>query len=113
MILFQAADLECTKYRRAACTWSCLEQVNKTKIAANGYIFKDHDYNFCVEDPRNVNTVGCPSNVNLTCRVLEKEDCLYGTITFWGFVALMSIGTIGFNVANCVSDAICFDVLGR
>lgn len=33
------------------------------------------------------------------------------TSTFWTFVILMSLGTIGFNVANCVSDAICFDVL--
>lgn len=33
------------------------------------------------------------------------------TSTFWTFVILMSLGTIGFNVANCVSDAVCFDVL--
>lgn len=39
-------------------------------------------------------------------------SCLYKTMTFWSFVILMCVGTIGFNVSNCVSDATCFDVLG-
>lgn len=39
-------------------------------------------------------------------------SCFYSTSTFWTFVVLMCIGTIGFNVSNCVSDATCFDVLG-
>lgn len=34
-------------------------------------------------------------------------------MTFWSFVLLMCIGTIGFNVSNCVSDAVCFDMLGE
>lgn len=33
-------------------------------------------------------------------------------MTFWSFILLMCIGTIGFNVANSVSDATCFDMLG-
>lgn len=33
--------------------------------------------------------------------------------TFWVFVILMCLGTIGFNVTNSISDAICFDVLGE
>lgn len=37
----------------------------------------------------------------------------YNSTTFWMFVLLMSLGTINFNVGNCVSDAICFDVLGE
>lgn len=33
--------------------------------------------------------------------------------SFWMFVILMSLGTINFNVGNCVSDSVCFDVLGE
>lgn len=48
---------------------------------------------------------------------VEKEnvridDSFYETLSFWCFVFLMCLGTIGFNVSNCVSDAACFDVLG-
>ncbi|RVE46368.1 hypothetical protein evm_008991 [Chilo suppressalis] len=44
---------------------------------------------------------------------LEKEDpSFYMTTTFWAFVILMCLGTVAFNVANCIGDAVCFDVLG-
>ncbi|CAH0730557.1 unnamed protein product, partial [Brenthis ino] len=36
----------------------------------------------------------------------------YTTVTFWAFVVLMCVGTVAFNVANCIGDAVCFDVLG-
>lgn len=42
-----------------------------------------------------------------------ENDCLYGTSTFWSFILLMCMGTIGFNVANSVSDATCFEMLGE
>lgn len=66
----------------------------------------------------NTSSVGCFNGAenctcNFICEQINEIDCLYGTPTFWGFVILMAIGTIGFNVANCVSDAICFDVLGK
>lgn len=41
----------------------------------------------------------------------SSEGSIYNS-TFWIFVLLLSLGTINFNVGNCVSDAICFDVLG-
>lgn len=52
---------------------------------------------------------------NISCRLIEERlpDCVTNTVTFWSFVLLMSLGTIGFNVANCVSDATCFDMLGK
>lgn len=50
---------------------------------------------------------------NVTCDNFEDNRCLYTSITFWGFVLLMSLGNIGFNVSNCISDAICFDILGE
>lgn len=37
----------------------------------------------------------------------------YVSSTFWGYVVLMCVGTVAFNVANCISDAICFNVLGK
>lgn len=57
---------------------------------------------YCSENP----------NCDITCSTFEEHDCLYGSITFWGFILLMSLGNIGFNVSNCISDAICFDILG-
>ncbi|XP_045781469.1 major facilitator superfamily domain-containing protein 6 [Maniola jurtina] len=42
----------------------------------------------------------------------EIEGSFYMTCTFWGFVVLMCVGTVAFNVANCIGDAVCFDVLG-
>lgn len=52
-------------------------------------------------------TISCVADENV------KPDCLYKTGTFVSFVILMCIGTIGFNVTNCISDAICFDMLGK
>ena len=45
--------------------------------------------------------------------IFDLNDCLYDTATFWLFILFMCFGTIGFNVTNCVSDAICFDMLGN
>lgn len=41
------------------------------------------------------------------------ETSIYSSWTFWSFVILTYLGTIGYNVANCVSDAVCFDMLGN
>ncbi|XP_073963822.1 major facilitator superfamily domain-containing protein 6 [Choristoneura fumiferana] len=42
----------------------------------------------------------------------NESGNLYVTATFWAFVVLMCVGTVAFNVANCIGDAVCFDVLG-
>lgn len=42
-----------------------------------------------------------------------RSQCLYTSSAFWLFVILMCAGTIGFNVTNSISDAICFDMLGE
>ncbi|CAH1641975.1 unnamed protein product [Spodoptera littoralis] len=42
----------------------------------------------------------------------NKNDNFYMTAAFWAFVILMCVGTVAFNVANCIGDAVCFDVLG-
>ena len=43
----------------------------------------------------------------------KAPSCFYKTWTFWSYVVLTYLGTIGFNVGNSISDAICFDVLGE
>lgn len=55
-------------------------------------------------------------NSILDCRTTEDVEapaCFYKSITFWSFLILTYLGTIGFNVGNSISDAICFDVLGE
>lgn len=42
-----------------------------------------------------------------------QTSCLLSNYAFWVFVVLFSIGGIAFNVTNSLSDAICFDVLGK
>ncbi|RZC41121.1 MFS 1 domain containing protein, partial [Asbolus verrucosus] len=55
---------------------------------------------------------------NLTCDLMCEEDletdnnCIYKSLGFWCFVIFMCVGTIGFNVVNSITDAICFDVIG-
>ncbi|XP_011185406.2 major facilitator superfamily domain-containing protein 6 [Zeugodacus cucurbitae] len=52
---------------------------------------------------------------NITCHFAPElqTDCIYGNSTFWLFVVFLCLGTIGFNVVNSISDAICFDMLGE
>ncbi|EZA54591.1 Major facilitator superfamily domain-containing protein 6-B [Ooceraea biroi] len=63
----------------------------------------------------NINNASyCQENIYcdiVTCDAFEDNNhYLYTSVTFWGFVLLMSLGNIGFNVSNCISDAICFDL---
>lgn len=55
------------------------------------------------------------TNCNLFCHDDEEKtsECTLASIRFWSFVFLMCAGTIGYNVINSISDAICFDVLGK
>jgi len=47
-----------------------------------------------------------------TSKDVEAASCFYSSWTFWLFVVFTYLGTIGFNVGNSISDAICFDILG-
>uniref|UniRef100_A0A1B6E218 Major facilitator superfamily associated domain-containing protein n=1 Tax=Clastoptera arizonana TaxID=38151 RepID=A0A1B6E218_9HEMI len=59
----------------------------------------------------NLNKTTTLSVCNIYCE-LKNTDSLYYSGTFWTFTLFMSLGSIGYNVANSVSDAICFDMLG-
>lgn len=49
-----------------------------------------------------------------TCKLSAEPyaDCFYQSFSFWMFVVLVFCGMIAFNVSYCLSDAICFDILG-
>jgi len=52
-------------------------------------------------------------NCNVTCDNFENNYCLYTSTTFWGFVFLMSLGTIGIVTSFNINNAICFEILGK
>ncbi|KAK9870860.1 hypothetical protein WA026_009818 [Henosepilachna vigintioctopunctata] len=73
------------------------------------------------ENPENVSICAINEQFhveNLTntfkCREIPELpiDLLFESLSFWFFIALLSIGTVAFNVINSISDAVCFDVIG-
>lgn len=56
----------------------------------------------------------CSSEVvcDMACEPNHKGSSFYMGPIFITFAVLMCLGSIGYNVTNSVSDAICFDVLG-
>ncbi|PNF40182.1 hypothetical protein B7P43_G08260 [Cryptotermes secundus] len=113
----------CGHYKRVICNWTCGASNNETHLDAllnTSPITKNASVNVTPCILGNISSLICSfddnkSHCEFSCVLHETEiekDCLYGTPAFWGFVLLMSLGTIGFNVANSISDAICFDVLG-
>lgn len=94
------------------CRWSCLNKIqnNVTVIAYPDVAYKNE---ICVRD---IAKMQCERNeCNVSCQTNSEMDvdCTMKTLSFWFYVFLMSAGTIGFNVVNSISDAICFDVLGK
>ncbi|XP_058803719.1 major facilitator superfamily domain-containing protein 6 [Phymastichus coffea] len=102
--------------RSSTCKWQCRDSGNFT---ADVYFHADLKTKFEPDTScfiGNLSSRQCRENdvCDVTCNDSEHESaCVYGSVTFWGFVLLMSLGNIGFNVSNCISDAICFDVLGE
>jgi hypothetical protein len=120
--LLEAAG--CGHYERAICNWTCGTSENETHLDVLLRSSPFTNITIVTVTPcvvGNTSTFICNPSDNhsqceLSCTLHETErekDCLYGTSAFWGFVLLMSLGTIGFNVANSISDAVCFDVLGK
>ncbi|XP_044737446.1 major facilitator superfamily domain-containing protein 6 [Chrysoperla carnea] len=113
----QTKDTLCSNYRNVTCKWECNHE-NTVNSNISVYLeYSNNNYGIHCSNS-NTSNVSCFNGAenctcNFICEQINEVDCLYGTPTFWGFVILMAIGTIGFNVANCVSDAICFDVLGE
>lgn len=104
----------CTGTKTTTCKWSC---DNRSDFSLSVYFRGGKEAKFstnstCIVD---TNNSSCSSGFDciVTCDDFENSYCLYTSATFWGFVFLMCIGNIGFNVCNSISDAICFDVLGE
>lgn len=103
----------CTGVKNAMCHWFC---TNKNFSLQIQFQVINEEISFssnstCLIDKNS--TLYCShNNCTVTCDNSNDSYCLYTSITFWGFVLLMSLGNIGFNVSNCMSDAICFDILG-
>ncbi|XP_064212552.1 major facilitator superfamily domain-containing protein 6-A [Tribolium castaneum] len=98
---------------------------NRTRVLCKSDCFANNETSFLVtSDSRPqicaLTEISNKANSSKTCDIFcsNKDSeihpgCLYKSISFWSFVILMSIGTIGFNVVNSISDAICFDVIGE
>ncbi|CAH0559127.1 unnamed protein product [Brassicogethes aeneus] len=92
------------------CTSECSQDpfnfllTNFTKI--------DDDFRLCTQNTNK--TINLNSTCDLKCveDIESNNGCLYKSWPFWMFVIFMSFGSIGFNVVNSISDAICFDVIG-
>ncbi|KAK2584703.1 hypothetical protein KPH14_007037 [Odynerus spinipes] len=102
----------CIKSENVTCRWMC---GNENNLSSSERVNAKESANaLCLIDA--TKTSNCSIN-NSNCTspnvILEDTYNLYLSVTFWSFVLLMSLGTIGFNISNCISDAICFDVLGE
>ncbi|KAB0801831.1 hypothetical protein PPYR_04017 [Photinus pyralis] len=98
-------DLSCNSTSRVTCDLKCNKDTFK---GISGIIQLGLQDNVCFY------------NASLDCSVCDaicdddienNTHCLYTSFTFWAFIILISLGTIGFNVLNSISDAICFDVI--
>ncbi|XP_031634543.1 major facilitator superfamily domain-containing protein 6 [Contarinia nasturtii] len=111
------ADLCLIEYKMMNCSMDCAKNVSqigfvREKNANSG----ESILRLCMDalsdvDAFQINKT-CQSVICVPIKNQSLGNCFYRTTTFWSFVILMCIGTIGFNVANSVSDAICFDMLG-
>lgn len=71
----------------------------------------NENFSICLTDHLLLNTTD--DICDFSCYWNESDAPMYTATTFWSFVILLCLGTIGFNVTNCISDAVCFDVLGK
>lgn len=61
----------------------------------------------------NVSRVDCKLNCKFSDPITyASPEILYKTSQFWIFIALLTMGSICFNIVNSASDAICFIILG-
>jgi MFS family permease len=107
-------ELECTNQTtHVACKSRCfLQERDFLAILTNSSV---EQYRICALDNEKTNFTNL-TVCDISCSNKDVEtdnNCLYKSVSFWSFVILMSIGTIGFNVINSISDAICFDVIGE
>ncbi|GJQ77038.1 hypothetical protein Trydic_g23611, partial [Trypoxylus dichotomus] len=79
----------------------------EASIAGNGT--KVEDFALCTDKKLRYCNQTC--HVNCVENIEIPSTCLYSTPNFWFFIVLLCVGTIFFNVANSLSDAICCDII--
>lgn len=104
----------CTGVKNTECHWTCTDKNFSAPIQFQSI---NKEINFpansaCIIQKNITSDCSKSDNCSVACDNFNDNYCLYKSMTFWGFVILMSLGNIGFNVSNCISDAICFDILG-
>ncbi|XP_076242063.1 major facilitator superfamily domain-containing protein 6 [Calliopsis andreniformis] len=105
----------CNGVKNTICHWTCINKNFSMLIqfqALEGEVTFSSNTT-CLLDKNATSYCSNNTSCNVTCDNFEDKYCLYTSATFWIFVFLMSLGNIGFNVCNSISDAICFDVLGE
>ncbi|CAL7937711.1 unnamed protein product [Xylocopa violacea] len=105
----------CTGVKNTMCHWTCTDKNFSVRIQfqAINEEASISTNSSCLIDKNTTSLCAKSDNCTVVCDTFEDNYCLYTSVTFWGFVLLMSLGNIGFNVSNCISDAICFDILGE
>ncbi|XP_043488345.1 major facilitator superfamily domain-containing protein 6 [Polistes fuscatus] len=109
--IYDAVTSNCIKKKNVTCRWICDNENNSSFLRMNE---EESSNAFCMIDSTKISNCSINNNNCTTSNIiLEDTYNLYKTITFWSFILLMSLGNIGFNISNSISDAICFDVLGE
>ncbi|XP_076630377.1 major facilitator superfamily domain-containing protein 6 isoform X2 [Colletes latitarsis] len=104
----------CTGAKTTVCHWTCINDTFSTPMlfqAVEGAASISSNTT-CLMDVNATSYCSENINCNVTCDNFKEKYCLYTSSTFWGFVILLCLGNIGFNVSNSISDAVCFDILG-
>lgn len=113
-LLFQNYSRTSQEYTTVSnCSWSVQNRVMGDSFGTQN--LSDHDCSILSHfELWNSCKNGNLTQFNIKCETQSRNlDFLYTTVTFWSFVILMALGSIGYNVANSISDAVCFDVLGK
>ncbi|KAJ8938551.1 hypothetical protein NQ314_011440 [Rhamnusium bicolor] len=108
-------ELECNNHTtKVICSSRCFTEPHNFLLSYVNSSNSSHNYRLChfISRTKHANTT---SDCDIICKedIDNNNNCLYKSFTFWSFIVLLSIGTIGFNVTNSISDAICFDVIGE
>lgn len=96
---------KCLNYHSVICKIADRSYYNESEIINLKITNTDGHKILCHKDLTNLTI-----NSQIDCTTtedIEAPQCFYKTSTFWIFITLTYLGTIGFNVA------ICFDVLGE
>ncbi|XP_018318493.1 major facilitator superfamily domain-containing protein 6 isoform X2 [Agrilus planipennis] len=99
--------------KNVTCVLTCPDNSMSNRSFKGLAYLKDEEDDFTICKETFID-IDCSKDCKLRCQQNSEIDapCFYNSSTFWGFILLMSLGNICYNVANSISDAVCFDVIG-